>query len=397
VRPSPRLIICIALSATLLACGGSSSSPGSASANNSNVLPIVVNSGPANLYFNGAFTTVTVCVPGSTTSCQSIGGVLVDTGSSGLRILSSALTLSLPQQLDPSGNPVAECGQFEDGFTWGPVASADVMLGSERAPSVPIQVIGSPQFSTVPRGCTSSGLTSESTLDTLQANGVLGIGLFRQDCGFGCALPGSSNPGVYFSCVASGCSPIAEPIERQLQNPVAMFPRDNNGVIVSLPSVPEAGAFTVSGVVIFGIGTQSNNALGAAKVLTTDLDGTIVTTFNGKSYTGSFIDSGSNGLYFLDPATTGLPVCPDQKDFYCPSTTQMLMATLRGTNSNAAPATFSIANADALPGAFNAFNDVGGPNPGAFDWGLPFFFGRQVFTAIEGASTPGGSGPFFAF
>jgi hypothetical protein len=40
---------------------------------------------------------------------------------------------------------------------------------------------------------------------------------------------------------------------------------------------------------------------------------------------------------------------------------------------------------------------VGGPNPGAFDWGLPFFFGRQVFTAIEGASTPGGSGPYFAF
>jgi len=32
-----------------------------------------------------------------------------------------------------------------------------------------------------------------------------------------------------------------------------------------------------------------------------------------------------------------------------------------------------------------------------FDWGLPFYFGRSVFTAIEGKATPGGPGPFFAF
>jgi hypothetical protein len=34
---------------------------------------------------------------------------------------------------------------------------------------------------------------------------------------------------------------------------------------------------------------------------------------------------------------------------------------------------------------------------GGFDFGLPFFFGRSVFTAIEGASTPGGTGPYVAF
>jgi hypothetical protein len=32
-----------------------------------------------------------------------------------------------------------------------------------------------------------------------------------------------------------------------------------------------------------------------------------------------------------------------------------------------------------------------------FDWGLPFFFGRTVYTAIEGQSTPAGVGPYFAF
>jgi hypothetical protein len=60
---------------------------------------------------------------------------------------------------------------------------------------------------------------------------------------------------------------------------------------------------------------------------------------------------------------------------------------------------FSIANADSLfsnRGDF-VFENLGGPNPGTFDWGLPFFFGRSVFTAIEARSTPAGTGPFWAY
>lgn len=58
----------------------------------------------------------------------------------------------------------------------------------------------------------------------------------------------------------------------------------------------------------------------------------------------------------------------------------------------------SVANADSL----FATNDselgrLAGPFPGSFDWGLPFFYGRNVFTAIEGKSTPQGSGPYWAF
>ena len=87
-------------------CGEQGSSATS-SASGNNVLPIAVNSGPTNNALNQPFATVTICVPG-TSNCQLIDGILIDTGSSGLRILSSAVTLSLPQQNGAAGAPVVE-------------------------------------------------------------------------------------------------------------------------------------------------------------------------------------------------------------------------------------------------------------------------------------------------
>ena len=61
-----------------------------------NVTELTVDSGlPNRAYYNGPFATVTVCVP-DTSDCQSVDHVLVDTGSAGLRLLGSALTISLP-------------------------------------------------------------------------------------------------------------------------------------------------------------------------------------------------------------------------------------------------------------------------------------------------------------
>jgi hypothetical protein len=374
-------------------CNGASSSSGSTSAQNFQT--IVVNSGPTGQYFNGAFTTVTICVPGQS-SCQTITGVLVDTGSSGLRVLSSALSLSLPQQTDPSGSPVAECLQFVDGFVWGPVRTADVKLGGEQASNVPVQIVGAPGFSAIPTACSSTG-TPENTLDTLGANAILGVGLFREDCGSGCTVSGSSNPGLYYSCPAAGCTGTAQPLAKQVQNPVWLFSSDNNGVAIQLPQVATGGQATASGMMVFGIGTQTDNALGAAKVLTTDGNGDITTVFNGQSYPKSYIDSGSNGTFFLDTKTTGIPLCKSSTDFYCPLTPLSLSATHRGANGTTGAVSFTAGNVDALNGNFAAFSEVTGPSPGNFDWGLSFFFGRTVFTAIEGQTTPGGTGPYFAY
>src|SRR5579883_117126 len=428
VRKALVLIFSCALGA-MIGCGGGNGTPTSNSGGNNvvppssgqNVAAIVVDAGPSVGgqqigYTNGVFVTVNVCVPGTTT-CQSIDHVLVDTGSMGLRLLGSVLTLPLPIQKDSSGNGngIAECNQFLDGFTWGPVQSADVQIAGEKASSVPIQVISETTY-TVPSGCTG---TNEDTIQALAANGILGIGPFLQDCGSTCVTSVPS-PALYYSCSSTACTGTTEPLAAQLQNPVSMFPADNNGTIIELPGISTSGSSTVNGSLVFGIGTQSNNQLTSnMTVLFTDGYGDITTAYNGQQYSSSFIDSGSNGIFFLDSGTTGVPTCPSPDDsFYCPgapNTNALNLRNLQAINldsaGNQSQVNFSIANAEYLfsqngTGNF-AFNDLGGPNSlpatsgtGAttgFDWGLAFFFGRNVVTAIENQNTPAGAGPFFAY
>ena len=152
-----------------------------------NVQSVIVEQGPGG-FANILFTSVTICAPGASSNCQTVDHIQVDTGSSGLRIIASVLSpaLALRQQTDASGNPVVECAQFVDGFSWGPVKIADVRLAGEVAASVPIQVIGDPAFTNVPASCSNTG-PPENTVDAFGANGVLGIGLFVQDCGDVCA------------------------------------------------------------------------------------------------------------------------------------------------------------------------------------------------------------------
>ena len=274
-------------------------------------------------------------------------------------------------------------------------------MAGEKAASVPIQIIGASGFPTVPSACTTSGKPAD-TLAALGANGILGIGVFRQDCGSSCSGSLSAVPKQYFSCPASGCVVASVPLQTQLQNPVWLFPQDNNGVLISLPAIPDAGAPSASGSMIFGIGTQSDNALGTAQVYTTDNVGNFTTTYNGTDYPKSFLDTGSNGMFFLDAtklASAGIIECVgNNAGFYCPATTLSFTATNKGSNLTSAPVTFKIANANTLflsPNA--AFNDLGGDSANSFDYGLPFFFGRNIFTGIEGQNSPGGQGPYWAY
>ena len=185
---------------------------------------------------------------------------------------------------------------------------------------------------------------------------------------------------------------------QQVANPVSLFSADNNGVIIELPAVggPEA---SLTGSLVFGIGTQSNNGLNGATVYPVDDNGNFITNFNNVQYSESFLDSGSNAYFFPDPA---IAVCGDDNAFYCPNSTLSLSATNAGyTGTPTGTVNFSVANADNLFNdnlTANVFGQLAGPNTiTGFDWGLPFFYGRNVYTAIQGKSTPGGTGPYWAY
>ncbi len=411
-----RMLLLAALVVGLGACGSKStlSSGGSGSsitAAASNVATVVVNAGPAG-DVNTLFTSVTVCAPGSTSNCQTIDNIEIDTGSSGLRILASALTATLPIQTDSSGDSLAECTQFVSSYSWGPVALADVTIAGERAASLPVQVIGDSSFATVPAACAGTG-SEEDTVQAFGANGVLGVATEAQDCGAACAT--SSADGFYYACsTATNCVPVVLGTASQLQNPVTYFATDNNGIIIELPSVAATGAESLTGSLVFGIDTESNNASsGTATIIPVQVGtGYLTVSLGGTLSTSSFLDTGSNGYYFNDDSlapctgTTGA-------GFYCPASTTSFAAIVCGYQDSGVDAgtctgapqesiSFSIANADTLFSAnasYTVFPTLGGsfPTAGSVDLGLPFFFGRNVYEAFENKSTAKASGPYYAF
>jgi len=406
-------------------CGGGDSlgnggSGGGGGGSTGNVQTIIVDSGPPAVAnsttpaINTAYTTVTICAPGSTTVCQTIDHIQVDTGSAGLRILSEVLTIALPVQKDTSGNVIAECVGFVDGASWGPVRQADVKIGGETALTQEVQIIGDATYP-VPSDCTGTsgaGTGLENTVAKFGANGILGVAPYVSDCGAACL---QQNNGTYYTCAtATTCAQSVMAENLQVSNPVAAFTTDNNGVMIQLPSVPASGSASVSGSLIFGVGTQSNNGLGSATVFNLDSNGFLATGYKAASTLHfAFIDSGSNGYYFHDAT---IPACTTNVGFYCPTGgDQTLQANIINPVNNVSKSvSFTVTNADnlfknaktvigatsGLAGDSHSFGDgTNGTIPGdqAFDWGLPFHYGKSVFVVIEGKTTSAGTGPFFAF
>lgn len=382
-----------------------------------NTTEVVVDSGPSSGFSAGVanlpYVTVTVCAPGSTTACATIDHVFLDTGSIGLRLVRSAVAgLGLPA-MTQGGQPVFECFPFVVGAVWGPMARADLHIAGESAPNLPMQIIDDSPSPQVPATADCRTAAAGDLLDTvgkLQANGVLGIGMLRYDCGLACAT-GNYAGGytLYSTCAGAACTAAAVGADEQVQNPVAAFAVDNNGTLIALPAVPETGASVARGRLVFGIGTQTNNQLPATPTLLfveTDpaADGYLylMTTSGGNTYVHSYVDSGSNGLFFDDAALSQACVgAAVGSAWYCPATTTLRSAEMIDAFGTHASVAFAIANTDVLFSTTNvAFGNLGGAagsaNPGAFVWGLPFFFGRSVYTSIWGqALSP--NGPWLSF
>jgi hypothetical protein len=395
----PRGFFFAALCLSVVSCGGGSDLGGGTVSPSSNVVSVTVSGGPNGNQLNVLYTTVTVCLPGTST-CQAIDNIQVDTGSYGLRILAPALTLTFPVETLSNGSALLQCTTFVDGYSWGPVTLADVKISGESASSVPVQIIGDSRYPTVPADCSGSAAVEEDTVATFGANGILGIGPFPSDCGAFCAAS-VTEPIEYYACsTESNCAGTTVPEASQVPNPVPLFATDNNGTIITLPSAPSAGTTTLTGSLIFGIDTQSNNASGTETVVpvatTGAYPGFITTDFDGTPLPESFIDSGSNGYYFSSSLATCMDT--DLSDFYCPSSTTSLSGEMQ-LSSGTSTVDFDVASAEQINASYFVYPGLAGTNPtaGSFDWGLPFFFGRRVATAIDGYTTSAGSGPYIAY
>ncbi|MDR3368271.1 DUF3443 domain-containing protein [Rhodoferax sp.] len=417
-----RRVMPVVLTVLVAACGGGGGGGGGSTSVNStatvssiavagaNALAVTVDAGPAGSgnNVNRLYTTVTVCPAGSTTQCQTIDHVLLDTGSTGLRLLASVLNSSAAYtpMLASGGMPLLNCAQFVDGsYAWGPVASADVTLGSKTASAVPVQIMGSPAILTSADSCNPGGGGELSTVSALGAKGILGLGLFQRDCGAGCVS--NAGNGYYYTCTDANCTAsvgATAPLTSQLTNPVVRFATDNNGFVITLPSVSSPGAASVNGALVFGVNTQSNNQFTAGSVLTTSSVGYITTHLGSQTLRSSFIDSGSNGLFFDSSTLVTCSVASGLDSFYCPASSQSYASvTLTGANAASANVSFVVGNAQTLLNTgYNALPTLAGPYSlfgysGSFDWGLPFFYGRSVFFGIDQMSSSLGTGPLMAF
>jgi hypothetical protein len=397
-----------------------------------NVVVLNVDGGPVpgHVYPNRAYTSIMLCNPGSYTICQTVDGILVDTGSYGLRILQSAIPLlQLPAVTDQFGNTLENCAAWPDGsFLWGTVSMADIYIGEEAAQgglarNPVVQVISSTP-TVVPAGCSNGTTASDNTPELLGANGILGIGPEITDCtvvgvNYCDGSTQSTPPNVYYACPSTGCTTADSPVlvnsSLQVSNPISSFGTDyngannNNGAIIQFPAVSDPQP-SVTGTLTFGIATESNNGLGTATVLTLDNNGNFATTLNGPNgqllLTNSFIDSGSDALRFPD----SLPACTVNPGFYCPTSPVTYSAQNQGKTQGQSTVNFTVEDADGLLFAFgqdSVFPKLAGPSQGhgsclqpsvlcVFDWGLPFFYGRKVYLAIDGepASPPS---PWWAY
>ena len=295
--------------------------------------------------FNAPVASITVCATG-TSNCRTLNGLAVDTGAPGLRIFGSQLTgLGITPNTD-SGSEIGECAFFGyltiSASAWGAVSTVDVKIAGEPTITVPIQVIDDIKaFAPPPSACMQGALISSASV--LGYNGILGVSQAANDLPKGYGYD-------YFDCSAGDCSLLSSPPNEDVVfNPVPLFPVDNNGVVVSLPAIPDHGQKTTNGTLYFGIGTEDNNQPGQVPTYRLNSDTTskeylgLNTVYNGITAPG-FFDSGTQEYTF----NSSIKLCSD--GFWdCPAKTLSEKATNKSVDGSAfGDVNFKVANVDNL-------------------------------------------------
>jgi hypothetical protein len=375
-----------------------------------NTLALTVDAGPAGGGggINHAYVTVKVCAHG-TSQCANIDHVLLDTASVGLRLVGSVLaaaSVKLTDEVDSGNHTIEECATFGGGQTWGPVASADVSMAGESAAGVPLQIMDDQMVTAPPPASCGANGTLINSVAGFDANGVLGVGVFAQDCGNSC-VAASPAVAMYYGCTSGGsgvCTAENVALMQQVTNPVWLLSSvDNNGIIVELPNLQNPnGDVSVQGKLLFGLATQADNALppSGLTVLGTDASGHFTANYKG-NVLPSLIDSGSDAYEFDDAS---IPSCSGATfvGYYCPTPAPLPLSAVNagvGANSGTDTVQFALANPDNtfIPTAA-AFSDLGGGGGSTeFIWGMPYFYGRTIYVGLESRLAGPYTGPFFAY
>ena len=372
-----------------------------------NVAPMVVDGFPcaAGGTVGGAntgnvpYVTVKICAPGSTTNCQIIDHVTVDTGSTGLRIAASALSSTLqPGNGLPTvagstaSTALAECETYVASYAYGPIVSADIYIAGKLVKSASMQVFGSSAYP-VPSDCSSQGGMETDTTQAFGGNGLIGVSFDLLDQSY------------YFDCQTADPTQCTDNnVYNGLPNLVSQFAADNNGVVLSLPPVPASGLSSPTvGTLTFGVSTQANNTPAAsALAFANDLQtGEFAAQVGGTWYT-AYIDSGTWVMYFNDAADTNLTPCAStdyNSSLYCPATTQNIPVNFAnsGTTTSVGSLTYQVANADIVntPLAI-VFSNVAGPiastttlDATTMAFGLSTFYGHNMYFLFNSMTAPG--------
>ena len=312
--------------------------------------------------------TLTICVPGTST-CEDVPNILLDYGSTGLRLSHTlAIAGELPQE-QVNGQGLFECYLFVSGYNFGPVVTAQITLGTFSV-TVPVQISNSSL--SAPSSC-SSGISSAPFQPTY--NGILGVLFPQYDIGSAYYYEGNNGP-------------LTPPQSDEVQNPIYLLGSpNNNGVLLSkLPIVSNSqGAPSVTGTLSFGAPSSGTS-------LQTNQNGMINATYpsSGGSTSPAFFDTGSNG-FFIDNAS--IPQCTGNlSGFFCGSAPNQ-NATLTGTTgSSTFLLSFAIVSAQTLfSTGNNDFSTLGGFASGTFDAGFPAFLLGHAIGIEWGTSscTPG--------
>jgi len=396
--------------ASLLLTIVASTSAGAATkvASPANVLPLTVHYDTAVADPNIPTVSITLCVPGytDTAHCQTIPDILVDTGASGLRVVSSVLNSTLQKAFVPetySGKNVAECLQYVQSAVWGSVSQADVWLGTDPTSgtppagaqygkSVPFHLIGSSGVPTAPSQCSSTGPIQDTVAD-FGSNGTIGVSP--------AALDGEP---LYYTCSATACTKASLPSASQVPNPVGRLPTDNNGVILQVNALSSGNAQTSgSGSLILGIGTESNNKLATStKIDYVNADYGMnsiklqVGSNKAKSFASSYYDAFDSGTNFLTfPSLTGLST-DSSGNFNPKSATSVAMSVTDAKSTTSTGYAFTVATySNATVNKDAALSQIGDNDGGGNDIvliGFPYFYGKTLYFAMDGAKVSSASG-----